>query len=228
MRGSILAGVISVLVAAPAFAGGGLASISGGTDAFQAQTRLKELGYLPGRLDGYYGPRTAAALKSFQRTEELAATGALDAKTLERLEQIPTWFLLENAPIAEALEQDDADAAERQDVIQLYTTAQVEDAKVRAMAVDLLSTMKSGRAAAALRLVMLTNSLASVRVAAAKKIAAHGDLTSLDALAFALDFEKDPAVHAEIASALDHAIPLDHVRAARPTAVAEELPLPLD
>ena len=50
-----------------------------------AQRRLNELGYSAGTPDGATGPRTAAALRAFQRDNGLQPTGRLDAPTMDVL-----------------------------------------------------------------------------------------------------------------------------------------------
>lgn len=50
-----------------------------------AQETLKALGYKVGTPDGIVGPRTQQAVRAFQRTYGLAATGELDASTLSAL-----------------------------------------------------------------------------------------------------------------------------------------------
>ncbi len=50
-----------------------------------AQRRLNELGYSVGTPDGKIGPKTAAALRAFQRDNRLDATGRLDAATRDVL-----------------------------------------------------------------------------------------------------------------------------------------------
>ena len=47
------------------------------------RSRLKELGYQPGKIDGIYGPRTTGAVGSFQANNDLKVTGAADKATLE-------------------------------------------------------------------------------------------------------------------------------------------------
>ena len=49
------------------------------------QTKLKELGYYSGAVDGEYGSSTAAAVKEFQRRNGLTADGVAGEKTLSKL-----------------------------------------------------------------------------------------------------------------------------------------------
>lgn len=56
------------------------------SDVKSAQTMLDGLGYKPGRKDGYFDAATKEAVKKFQSTSKLQATGAIDAKTAEALE----------------------------------------------------------------------------------------------------------------------------------------------
>lgn len=49
------------------------------------QTRLKDLGYYPGAIDGIYGNGTRAAVAAFQEASGLTATGIVDAVTQSRL-----------------------------------------------------------------------------------------------------------------------------------------------
>jgi hypothetical protein len=53
---------------------------------FQAQKRLKELGYNPGLQDGILGQTTQNALKDFQREHGLYVTGELDPQTIAELD----------------------------------------------------------------------------------------------------------------------------------------------
>ena len=54
-------------------------------DVRQAQTALKEKGQDPGPIDGIHGPRTSAALRSYQKAEKIKETGRLDSETKARL-----------------------------------------------------------------------------------------------------------------------------------------------
>ncbi len=50
-----------------------------------AQAELARLGYNPGPIDGVNGPRTAGAIRAFQRAQRLPETGSLTPETLGRL-----------------------------------------------------------------------------------------------------------------------------------------------
>jgi peptidoglycan hydrolase-like protein with peptidoglycan-binding domain len=50
-----------------------------------AQRVLAERGYYPGPIDGVIGPATREALVTFQRAQNLAPTGGLNARTLAAL-----------------------------------------------------------------------------------------------------------------------------------------------
>jgi len=53
--------------------------------SFELQTRLNQLGYKVGTVDGVIGPRTTDALKKFQSDNSLSVTGTLDAQTIRKL-----------------------------------------------------------------------------------------------------------------------------------------------
>lgn len=54
---------------------------SSGADVKTLQTRLNELGYDCGKVDGKYGDKTAAAVKAFQKDHNLTVDGIAGAKT---------------------------------------------------------------------------------------------------------------------------------------------------
>jgi len=56
-----------------------------GADVVQLQRKLRDLGYLEGRADGFFNKDTEEALKRFQHGEGLKANGIADRKTLDRL-----------------------------------------------------------------------------------------------------------------------------------------------
>ncbi|WP_310550727.1 S41 family peptidase [Paenibacillus glufosinatiresistens] len=59
---------------------------SNSEDVKNAQIMLQGLGFKPGRQDGYFDAGTKAAVKKFQASVKLAATGEIDAKTAQSLE----------------------------------------------------------------------------------------------------------------------------------------------
>ena len=60
-----------------------------GDDVQRLQTRLQELGYLKGKADGYFGPKTEDAVKRFQEMNGLKADGYAGPVTLEKLYDDP-------------------------------------------------------------------------------------------------------------------------------------------
>lgn len=63
-------------------------SLLAGDDVFALQRRLLELGFKVGRVDGYFGPETEAALREFQRNVGIAADGTCGPFTLKMLAQL--------------------------------------------------------------------------------------------------------------------------------------------
>jgi peptidoglycan hydrolase-like protein with peptidoglycan-binding domain len=70
----------------PAARSGDKAASIQSSNVRRAQVLLDELGYAPGPVDGLMGPRTAAAIRKFQRAQELAVDGRLTEKLLSTLE----------------------------------------------------------------------------------------------------------------------------------------------
>ena len=66
---------------------------------FEAQKKLEELGYDPGKPDGIKGKKTVTAIKHFQEDSGLPTTGRLDAITKIRLsaQRAPAQFSLNEA-----------------------------------------------------------------------------------------------------------------------------------
>ena len=52
---------------------------------FSVQSKLKQLGYYNGVVDGQMGSQTAAAIRRFQIAQRLKVTGELNSQTLRRL-----------------------------------------------------------------------------------------------------------------------------------------------
>ncbi len=58
---------------------------SSGTQVRTMQTKLKKWGYYTGTIDGVFGPKTLAAVKLFQKRNNLTVDGIVGAKTLAAL-----------------------------------------------------------------------------------------------------------------------------------------------
>lgn len=58
---------------------------AGSADVRGAQQALNDRGYDAGAVDGVFGPQTESAIRSFQQTQGLPQTGALDPATLAAL-----------------------------------------------------------------------------------------------------------------------------------------------
>jgi len=59
-------------------------------DVRMAQEKLKDKGFDPGPVDGFWGPRTASAVGEFQRKENITVTKRLDRETLTKLALAPS------------------------------------------------------------------------------------------------------------------------------------------
>jgi peptidoglycan hydrolase-like protein with peptidoglycan-binding domain len=51
----------------------------------KVQEALKDKGHDPGPIDGVMGPKTQEALRAFQQSNNLKATGRIDAETAQKL-----------------------------------------------------------------------------------------------------------------------------------------------
>ena len=96
MRNFIVA--ISVVIAGAVFFWVAAADASDPV-IFEAQKKLEELGYDPGKPDGIKGQKTVTAIKLFQEDNGLPPTGRLDAQTKTRLsaQRAPSQFSLNEA-----------------------------------------------------------------------------------------------------------------------------------
>lgn len=63
----------------------GGAGTSPGNRIRSAQNALAQQGFSPGPVDGVLGPRTAGAIRAYQRAQRLRETGTLTPETLSRL-----------------------------------------------------------------------------------------------------------------------------------------------
>lgn len=58
---------------------------SNGAEVKKVQQKLKDLGYYTGSVDGIFGSKTEAAVRSFQKTKGLKVDGIVGAQTLKAL-----------------------------------------------------------------------------------------------------------------------------------------------
>src|SRR5690349_14269377 len=56
-----------------------------GSDVMAAQVMLDRLGFSSGEIDGRVGSNVRGALKAFQESRQMPATGELDSETFKRL-----------------------------------------------------------------------------------------------------------------------------------------------
>ncbi len=68
---------------APALATGNIAP--GNRQMAQVQQKLAALGLFAGKIDGYYGPVTAEAIRAFEQQQGLAPKGALDPEIMAQI-----------------------------------------------------------------------------------------------------------------------------------------------
>lgn len=57
----------------------------GNNQAFEVQKKLTELGLFNGTVDGFYGPKTASAIRAFEQRNGLEPTGALTPAVIEAI-----------------------------------------------------------------------------------------------------------------------------------------------
>jgi N-acetylmuramoyl-L-alanine amidase len=62
-----------------------------GDDVAELQTRLAQLGFDPGRIDGIFGPLLEGALRDFQRNRDLPVDGTLTRATLNDLLRLSSF-----------------------------------------------------------------------------------------------------------------------------------------
>ena len=58
-----------------------------GDDVLAVQARLAKLGFDPGKPDGAYGPKSAAAVTAFQATRKIGADGIVGPATRAELKK---------------------------------------------------------------------------------------------------------------------------------------------
>src|SRR5271163_1669348 len=70
---------------------------STGPSVVRLQTRLAQLGFPPGAIDGSFGPGTFAAVVAFQKSEGLLADGIVGSRTAAALSFPPEAMPLPSA-----------------------------------------------------------------------------------------------------------------------------------
>src|SRR5690606_22406077 len=61
----------------------------GNADVFEVQRKLEMLKLFSGKIDGYYGPQTARAIRKFEELQGLKATGELTPAIVEKIKTAP-------------------------------------------------------------------------------------------------------------------------------------------
>jgi lipid-binding SYLF domain-containing protein/osmotically-inducible protein OsmY len=84
-------------------------------DVKQSQEALRDKGYDPGPIDGVLGPRTRAALRSYQQAENLAVTGRLDPETTAKLGGVSQTGPVDREPTSPAAADADNTARNQRD-----------------------------------------------------------------------------------------------------------------
>lgn len=85
LRAAVDAAMSTTTPAEPAGIPGSLALGASGPLVETAQRSLADLGFLPGAVDGHYGPRTRAAVLAFEAENGLPTDGVLDAADIDLL-----------------------------------------------------------------------------------------------------------------------------------------------
>lgn len=81
----------------------------GNQDIADLQEKLKAMGFFDGTVDGYYGPRTADAIRDFEARFDLPRTGAATPQVIQAVKDAPlqTSQANEPAPVSAAPQTDD-------------------------------------------------------------------------------------------------------------------------
>lgn len=92
----------------------------GNTDAFAVQKKLTELGLFNGKVDGFYGPMTANAIRTFEQRNGMTPTGALTPDVIDAILRADAAGIVPVAQPAPVVQQ----AAAVQPVVQPQATPQ--------------------------------------------------------------------------------------------------------
>lgn len=77
----------------------------GNSDAFAVQKKLTELGLFNGKVDGFYGPMTANAIRAFEQRNGMEPTGALTPDLIDAILRADAAGLVPVAQAAPAAQQ---------------------------------------------------------------------------------------------------------------------------
>ncbi len=72
----------------------------GNRDVFEVQRKLEQMKLFSGTIDGYYGPRTASAIRKFEEQRGLKPTGELNRETIALILAAPLATTPVAAPVA--------------------------------------------------------------------------------------------------------------------------------
>ena len=67
-------------------------TLIGNADIAAMQEKLKQLGLFDGTVDGYYGPKTADAIRAFEQRHGLPRTGAASPQVIEAVRGAPQYL----------------------------------------------------------------------------------------------------------------------------------------
>ncbi len=77
----------------------------GNVEVFAVQKRLAELNFFSGTVDGYYGPKTAQAIRAFEQHNNMPLKGALDPAVVQAILGSDTAGRATAAPVAQPAPQ---------------------------------------------------------------------------------------------------------------------------
>jgi len=64
---------------------------SGNADVFEVQKKLQEMKLFEGKVDGYYGPMTARAIRAFELSAGMKPLGAMTPEVVEAIRRAPVY-----------------------------------------------------------------------------------------------------------------------------------------
>lgn len=112
--------------------------VTGNPDAFFVQSKLFELGYFKEKVDGYYGPKTAAAIREFEVENGLTSTGAISDDLVQ---------ILSTGQVAKPFSAPQASVPVTTDPllnIAQQASAEAEPVSSTAISIDLVAKVQAG------------------------------------------------------------------------------------